>query len=242
MRKLDVSPYALAFIALLTLAACRPISRGPTPPYRAFSQPESPIARGPVSPLYSRGEAPAIDGYRALIASPEEARSGTIPVDTSKMRYVLYAPIMAHQKDYPCYMAPFAAGVFDLMIHDKQQNRRNPDCSDTLTRVAQGRAEDMVKRKYFDHFTPEGYGPNHWIYLVGCLPDYYPPNGNTTESIGLNWPSPDAAWNAFMRSRPHEFHLRGLHPEFAKQVRLGIGYATSAERKVLVILTTIVCP
>lgn len=36
-----------------------------------------------------------------------------------------------------------------------------------LAEVAEYRAKDMAKRGYFDHVSPEGYGPNYFIEEAG---------------------------------------------------------------------------
>ncbi len=225
--------YTLTFLFILTIAACRPISRGPSP-----YQSPSPLAM--LSPLYARGAAPAIDMPGGLVA-PNDYRAGTIPAPLAAMRYTLYAPILAHQKDYPCYANAMAAELARLMITDRAQQRPSPQCNELVTKVAQARADDMVRRQYFSHWTPEGHGSNFFLAQVGCLPSWYPQDGNTVESITLNYHTPGAAWNAMVNSRGHRPHVLGLHPFFAAQVAIGTGYAESEWGKVFVVVSTENC-
>lgn len=223
----------LLLLFVLTVAACRPISRGPDP-----YQPPSPLAF--VSPLYSRGAAPAIDMPGGLIA-PNDYRAGTIPTTLPAMRYAVHLPLIAHQKEYPCYSTPMAAELLRLMIEDRMQQRANPHCNELVTKVAQWRADDMVEREYFSHWTPEGRGANYFLAQVGCLPAWYPQDGNTVESITLNYHTAQAAWNALVSSKGHRPHVLGLHPFFAGQDEIGVGWAKSEWGEVAVVISTEGC-
>jgi len=224
----------IAIFIILTIAACRPISRGPNP-YQA----PSPLAMSMESPLYARGALPTLpDG---MIATDDEQRSGTIPVILPVMRYKLYAPILMHQRRYPCFTNQEAAELLRLMIDDHAQQRKSPRCDELVTKVAQMRADDMVTRNYFGHITPEGHGANFYLAQVGCLPTWYPQDGNTVESITLNYHTPQAAWNALVVSRGHRPHVLGMHPFFAAQVAIGVGYAEGGWGEVFVIVSTEGC-
>jgi len=227
--------YILLFLFILTLAACRPISRGPNP-----YQSPSPLAMPFDSPLYARGEAPAISMPGGLVA-PNDYRAGTIPQALPAMRYTVYAPIAAHQKEYPCYTNAMAAELLRLMISDRVQQRKSPKCNELVTKVAQARADDMVTREYFSHVSPEGTTPNEEIEKVGCLPDYYPKKGNTIESITLNYLTPQTSWNALVSSKGHRPHVLGMHPFFAAQVVIGVGWAKSDWGEVAVVISTEGC-
>jgi hypothetical protein len=223
----------LLFLFILALAACRPISRGPSP-----YQPPSPLAF--VSPLYSRGEAPAISMPGGLV-STGDYRAGTIPTRLPAMRYTLFAPIAAHQKEYPCHTNAMAAELMRLMIEDRVQQRKSSKCNELVVKVAQARADDMVKREYFSHINPEGRGANFFLAQVGCLPAWYPQDGNTVESITLNYHTPQASWNALVSSQGHRPHVLGMHPFFAAQVLVGVGWAESEWGEVAVVISTEGC-
>jgi hypothetical protein len=228
--------YILLFLFILTIAACRPISRGPNP-YQA----PSPLAMSMESPLYARGEAIAIDMPDGLIA-PDDYRAGTIPAAAmTPMRYKLYWPLFAGHQTYPCYTNAMAAELLRLMITDRVQQRKSPRCNELVTKVAQMRADDMVEKGYFSHRDKNGHGANFYLAQVGCLPSWYPQDGNSVESITLNYHTPQAAWNALVSSRGHRPHVLGMHPFFASQVAIGVGYAESGWGKVYVVVTTEGC-
>lgn len=221
---------ALFLLAFVLLVACRPISRGPSP-YQA----PSPLAM--LSPLYARGEAPAIDMPDGLIA-PDDYRAGTIP---ARRLHIVNLPFVAHQVIYPCFANQMAAELLRLMIEDRAQQRKSPKCNELVTKVAQARADDMVTREYFSHLTPEGRGANFFLAQVGCLPSWYPQDGNTVESITLNYHTPQAAWNALVSSQGHRPHVLGMHPFFAAQVEIGTGWATGDWGTVFVVISVPQC-
>jgi hypothetical protein len=224
--------YILLFLFILTIAACRPISA---------PQPPSPLARGIESPLYARGEAPAIDMPGGLIA-PNDYRAGTIPtVPTMRLPVRVYLPIVAGYQIYPCYTNAMSAELMRLMITDRVQQRRSPKCNDLVTKVAQARADDMIANEYFSHRDRTGHGANWYLAQVGCLPAWYPADGNTVESITLNYHTAQAAWNALVSSKGHRPHVLGLHPFFAAQVVLGVGWAKSDWGVVFVVISTEGC-
>lgn len=226
---------ALFLLAFVLLVACRPISRGPNP-----YAPASPLAM--LSPLYSRGEAPAIGQERMLIAPLDELRAGTIPAASlPALRRFVYLPMVAHQKRYPCGMVPMAAELLRLMIEDAEQMRQNPRCNNAMVAIAQNRANDMTRRKYFSHTDPDGYTPNRYLKIAGCLPDGYPENGNTVESITLNYRTPQTAWKALKQSPGHRPHVLGTHPFWEKQGLIGVGWSGNDWGEVFVVMTTEGC-
>jgi len=221
--------FMLAFVAL---AACRPISRGPNP-----YQPPSPLAF--VSPLYARGAAPAISMPGGLVA-PHDHRAGTIPEPTMRLPVRAYLPLVA-MADYPCFTNGMSAELLRLMITDRAQQRPSPHCNELVTKVAQARADDMVSSGYFSHVDLHGHGANFYLAQVGCLPSWYPQDGNTVESITLNYRTPLASWNALVASRGHRPHVLGMHPFFAAQVAIGTGYATGDWGTVFVVISVPQC-
>ena len=224
-----MTKFILAFLFLLSLAACQPIA--------APSQSPSPLAF--VSPLYARGAAPAISMPGGLVA-PNDYRAGTIPLPAMNMARRVYAPVVM-MTDYPCFTNGMAAELLRLMIEDRVQQRKSPRCNELVTKVAQARADDMVRREYFSHWSPEGHGANWYLAQVGCLPAWYPQDGNTVESITLNYHTPQAAWNALVSSQGHRPHVLGMHPFFAAQDAIGTGYATGDWGTVFVIVSVPQC-
>lgn len=221
---------ALFLLVFVVLVACRPVSRGPDP-YQA----PSPLAM--LSPLYARGEAPAIDMPDGLIA-PDDYRAGTIP---TRRLHTVHLPLVAHQPNYPCFTNAMSAELMRLMIEDRVQQRKSPKCNELVTKIAQMRADDMVTSGYFSHVDLHGHGSNFYLAQVGCLPSWYPQDGNTVESITLNYHTPQAAWNALVSSKGHRPHVLGMHPFFAAQVEIGTGYATGDWGTVFVIISVPQC-
>ena len=220
---------ALFLLAFVVLVACRPIA--------APSQTPSPLAM--LSPLYARGAAPAIDMPGGLVA-PNDYRAGTIPLPAMAMARRVYAPVVM-MADYPCHTNSMAAELLRLMIEDRMQQRVNPHCNELVTKIAQMRSDDMVERGYFSHWTPEGRGANYFLAQVGCLPSWYPQDGNSVESITLNYHTPQASWNALVSSKGHRPHVLGLHPFFAGQDEIGVGWAKSEWGEVAVVISTEGC-
>lgn len=222
--------FALAFVVL---AACRPISRGPSP-----YQPPSPLAF--VSPLYARGAAPAIEQIRMAIAPVNEWRAGTIPAPLFT-RSRVYLPIVGGPIAYPCNAVPMAAALTDLILNHPDQQRIGAYCSSQVTAIAQMLADDMATREYYSHVTPESFGPNHWLFVIGCLPPSYPENGNTTQSIALNYFTPERVLAAWLASKSHRAHVLGLHPTYAAQLALGSGVRVTDWGGVWVFMSTEKC-
>ena len=220
---------SLFLLAFVLLAACQPIA--------APTQPPSPLAM--LSPLYARGAAPAISMPGGLVA-PNDYRAGTIPLPAMNMARRVYAPVVM-MADYPCHTNGMAAELLRLMIEDRVQMRKSPRCNELVTKIAQARADDMVTRGYFSHWSPEGHGANWYLAQVGCLPSWYPQDGNTVESITLNYHTPQSTWNALVSSKLHRPHTLGLHPFFAAQVLVGVGWAKSDWGEVAVVVSTEGC-
>lgn len=120
------------------------------------------------------------------------------------------------------------ARITALLVNDSEQQRTSMIYSDILSRVARERALDMAERGYFNHTTPEGYGPNYLVRRAGYrLPVYYSTadNGNNIESIAAGYVTPESAWRGWMNSPGHKRHLRGEEPFYREQIEYGVGYA-----------------
>lgn len=138
---------------------------------------------------------------------------------------------------YPC-----GSRLFGLLENDPRQERPEVRCNRILTRAAQAKALDMVTRKYFSHITPDRETANEWARRHGCnLPSLYPEKGNTIESIGLNYHSAEAMWDAFVASDGHRPHVLGTAPTYRDQIEIGIGYAETAWGKVYVVFSSASC-
>lgn len=125
-----------------------------------------------------------------------------------------------------------------LFVNDPEQHRQNPTRQDILSHVARARAEDMAERNYFSHTDPDGHEANFLVEQADYqLPDYYPNNGNNIESIGLNFTTAAAAWQAWKDSPGHRVHVLGEDPFYAEQTDYGFGYAARADRHYWVVIT-----
>lgn len=116
----------------------------------------------------------------------------------------------------------------NLLLNDPGQQHPVLTCHPILAQVARQRAEDMAQRDYFDHVTPEGYGPNYLVRQAGyVLPSYYSTalDANNIESIAAGNATAAATWQQWMGSTPHRTQLLGLGSFFAEQTEYGIGYA-----------------
>jgi hypothetical protein len=217
----------LLILALLTLAAaaCQMIKPVPSPTQRAVM---SPLSRAMTSPLPRAVARPF--GPLALSSAYSE------PV------HQVWFPIIMVGQAYPCNMNYQAAALATIFLNDKKQRRIGAYCDERLVKAAQAKAENMAALGFFDHYDKEGHGPNYWIVAFGCaLPDYYPKNGNNTESLALNARDAVQAWELFRASPLHWPHVAGLHPFYAAQRAYGIGYAASAWGEIRVLMTAHPC-
>lgn len=127
-----------------------------------------------------------------------------------------------------CPLSPEEQALANLLLNDANQQRVSFSCHPILAQVARQRATDMAQRDYFDHTTPEGFGPNYLVRQAGyVLPSYYSPalDGNNIESIAAGFPTAATTWQQWMGSTPHRTQLLGLNSFFAEQTEYGIGYA-----------------
>lgn len=74
-----------------------------------------------------------------------------------------------------------------------------------LDKAAQEKAEDMIKNRYFGHFSPTGVSPWHWIKNVGYNYHY------AGENLALNFVDSDAVVRAWLNSPSHRANLLNKH-------------------------------
>jgi hypothetical protein len=127
----------------------------------------------------------------------------------------------------PCALTPKEHALAALLIAKPAQLRAKLDCDPQLVALARERAQDMAKRGYFKHHTPEGVGPNDFLRSRGFpLPHAYPTGrGNTVEAIVGGYGSPQEVWTELVGSAQHRAHVLGEDATFLAQDRYGIGYA-----------------
>jgi len=104
--------------------------------------------------------------------------------------------------------------------------------NDTLAELAEKRALDMAKRKYFDHVTPEGKGINIMLTEAGYKldPDWIKDiSSNSFESIYAGAKSCKEAIYALIiddnvPGKGHRKHLLGMTEWYGMLRDIGIGY------------------
>lgn len=115
-----------------------------------------------------------------------------------------------------------------ILVSSEDQRRTRLERNAVLDSVARARARDMAARNYFEHVTPEGWGPNALVEAAGyTLPAEYDRRrtGNDIEAAAAGYGTARHAWSWFMRSRLHRAHLLGLDARGVAQTEFGIGYA-----------------
>jgi len=75
-----------------------------------------------------------------------------------------------------------------------------------LSKVAETRASDMAEKKYFSHYTPEGYAP--WYFIDTSIYDYK----YAGENLAMNFTEMESVQNGFMASPGHKNNI--LNPRF----------------------------
>jgi len=89
-----------------------------------------------------------------------------------------------------------------------------------LTRAAQTKAEDMAKRNYWSHNTPEGMAP--WTFVSASGYSYRA----VGENLAAGFADDDAVVNAWMASEHHRDNI--LNSNYSE---VGFGYANSPDFK-----------
>lgn len=114
----------------------------------------------------------------------------------------------------------FASIVESVLIQQTNSNRQTTHLASLvtdslLTQAAQARAEDMAKKGYFSHTSPEGYLPWHWFDQVGYKYQY------AGENLAVNFSDSKDTVNAWMESPTHRANILDAH-----YTRIGIGIAS----------------
>lgn len=121
------------------------------------------------------------------------------------------------------------AALARLYETSPRQRRRRVGCDPVLARVARIRALDMAARRYFNHVTPDGIGPNRLVEGAGFkLPQSYDSGrrANNVEVIAAGQDTAQAAWEAWMKSRRHRTQVLGTTDFFREQTDYGVGFAS----------------
>lgn len=110
--------------------------------------------------------------------------------------------------------------------------------NDTLAQVAEQRALDMAKRKYFSHVDPSGYGINYYINKSGYKlnPDWLKnKRDNDFESIEAGAETGEDAVRDLIvdkgiPSHGHRNHLLGVNQWNGSLVDIGIGFVRVSDK------------
>lgn len=84
-----------------------------------------------------------------------------------------------------------------------------------LTRAAQAKAEDMAKKSYFAHVSPDGTTPWYWMIREGYLFRY------AGENLAVNFEESEEVVDAWLASPSHRLNI--MKPQYSD---IGIGMAT----------------
>jgi uncharacterized protein YkwD len=109
--------------------------------------------------------------------------------------------------------------------------------NDTLAKVAEARAADMIKRSYFSHVNPDGEGANILIHRAGYELDkefLTPKSANYFESIQGGYEDGVEMINDLIvdegeADRGHRKHLLGIDDWNSNLTDIGIGMVSSPD-------------
>jgi uncharacterized protein YkwD len=167
----------------------------------------------------------AVLGPSGHLSPPPDKKLLAGALDTSEA-HKAFLLINKIRKDH----SPFdsALGLKDLDISHFQLR-----WNDTLAKVAQNRAMDMLSRNYFRHTDPDGYGVNHYIQLAGYSLNkewVRTKSANYFESIVANQEDGEDGVRILILdegepSKGHRDHLLGIGDWNSHLLDIGIGYA-----------------
>lgn len=117
--------------------------------------------------------------------------------------------------------SPYVAAVISAILVDLANADRTElalpqlTASSALTAAAQAKADDMARKGYFSHTTPEGHDSWHWFELVGY--NYI----HAGENLAVNFSDSVEVEQAWMQSPTHRDNI--VNPKYTE-----IGIATAA--------------
>lgn len=125
-------------------------------------------------------------------------------------------------------------GGFMKKIDPKPTLRWN----DTLAKVAEAKALDMVERDYIGHVDPDGKGINVLIHQAGySLPNYMieKPENNFFESLSFGRESAEEVVNSLIvdegvPDHGHRKHLLGLNDFYGRATDIGVGFVRTPDK------------
>lgn len=106
--------------------------------------------------------------------------------------------------------------MIDLTNMNRVRNNLSAlETSPQLTAAAQLKADDMAKKGYFSHISPEGISPWYWLYISGYDFAY------AGENLAVNFNDSEETVQAWMDSKTHKANI--LSDKFTQ---IGIATAT----------------
>lgn len=115
------------------------------------------------------------------------------------------------------------------MIRDSPDQQRNKSLMVRhllLDTAAQQKVNDMAKNKYFAHTSPSGITANQNVRSTGyLLPEFYPVEGNSVESLYIGTDEPKDVAAAWLASDHHRPHVYGQDAFFRDQSCIGVGFS-----------------
>lgn len=112
--------------------------------------------------------------------------------------------------------AIFENTIVDLTNINRQENNSKPlNQNPLLMQAAKLKAEDMAKKSYFSHTSPDGLGPQDWLKKAGYNFQY------AGENLAVHFSDSDAVEKAWMQSSGHRANI--INPLFTE---IGIATAT----------------
>lgn len=152
--------------------------------------------------------------------------SQNIENEEVKKAYNLLNDIRKNPKSYSRIVGVDLSGI---------QSRDALIWNDTLAKVAKAKAEDMVRRNYFNHVDPDGYGINYKINAAGYkLPEnwYSPISKNYFESLAAGKEDGEQSIIQLINdggenndNAGHRQHLLGIDNFWGNCTDIGIGTA-----------------
>lgn len=141
------------------------------------------------------------------------------------LSYLPYVTANGQPTKFRCAYNLEAEVMGKIFATSDWQRRPSPRCHPLLALAAQRKADSMLQERYFSHTFPDGTSANANVRRTGyTLPDWYQINDNNVESIGLNYPTPQAMFDAWLTGDLHRRHIAGEHSFFQEQNCFGMGY------------------
>ncbi len=117
------------------------------------------------------------------------------------------------------YLASVLPGVLATLTNEERKGEELPELtvSPLLTQAAQMKAEDMARKGYFAHTSPEGHSPWYWIDAVGYQYNY------AGENLAVNFTDSQDVTDAWMNSPSHKANIiKRVYREVGTGVAVGM--------------------